>query len=239
MKPIGISPARRDFLRRTVAIAPAAAVAAGSGAVGLVNAAHAATSSATAPATPYSPTYFTADEWATLQALVDGLIPHDEQGPGALEAGVAEFIDRQMETEYAYGKLWYMHGPFTPSAPANYGYQMHYTPRELYRVGLAGLQAAVMKQHGKRVDELDEASRDALLHQLEDGKLEMGDIPAKTFFGQLLQNTHEGFFCDPKYGGNKDMAGWRLINFPGARADYMDWVEQYGKRYPLPPVSVG
>ena len=233
MKPIGISPARRDFLRRTVAIAPAAAVVAGTGAVSLVSA---ATPDST---TPYSPTYFTADEWATLQALVDGLIPHDEQGPGALEAGVAEFIDRQMETDYAYGKLWYMHGPFTPSAAANFGYQLHYTPRELYRVGLAGLQAAVQKQYGKRVDALDEATRDALLHQLEGGKLEMGDVPAKTFFGQLLQNTPEGFFCDPKYGGDKNMAGWRLINFPGARADYMDWVEQYGKRYPLPPVSVG
>jgi gluconate 2-dehydrogenase gamma chain len=53
----------------------------------------------------------------------------------------------------------------------------------------------------------------------------------------LLQNTREGYFCDPKHGGNKGMAAWRMINFPGARADYIDWVEQYGRRYPLPPVS--
>ncbi|STS96124.1 gluconate 2-dehydrogenase subunit gamma [Klebsiella pneumoniae] len=33
------------------------------------------------------------------------------------------------------------------------------------------------------------------------------------------------------------MVGWTLINFPGARADFMDWVER-GERYPFPPVSI-
>ncbi len=57
------------------------------------------------------------------------------------------------------------------------------------------------------------------------------------FFGQLLQNTYEGYFCDPVHGGNRNMAAWKMIGFPGARADYMDWVHQYGVKYPLPPVS--
>ena len=40
------------------------------------------------------------------------------------------------------------------------------------------------------------------------------------------------------YGGNRDMAGWRLIGFPGARYDYRDFVTRHGEPYPLPPVSL-
>jgi long-chain acyl-CoA synthetase len=49
----------------------------------------------TYPAEIYRPKYFTAEEWTLLTALVDRLIPADEEGPGALEAGVPEFIDRR------------------------------------------------------------------------------------------------------------------------------------------------
>ena len=54
----------------------------------------------------------------------------------------------------------------------------------------------------------------------------------------LWQNTKEGFFADPVYGGNRDMAGWRMIGFPGARYDYRDWIFRYNEPYPLPPVGI-
>jgi gluconate 2-dehydrogenase gamma chain len=228
MKPIGISPSRRTFLRSVSVIAPAATVA---GVVGTSVA-----SALTAP-TPYQPRFFDDSQWAILNAAVDRLIPSDEHGPGAVEAGVSEFIDRQMNTPYGYGALWYMSGPFVKDAPPEFGYQLPQSPRELYRSGLAGLDQTVRKQIGRGFAELSTSERDEVLHRLEDGKLDVGEIPALVFFSQLLQNTREGYFCDPKHGGNKNMAAWRMINFPGARADFMDWVEQYGKRYPLPPSS--
>jgi len=58
------------------------------------------------------------------------------------------------------------------------------------------------------------------------------------FFEILLQDTRQGFFADPIYGGNRDMAAWKMIGFPGARYDYRDWVERHNERYPLPPVSI-
>ena len=64
----------------------------------------------------YQPTFFTPEEWAFIKAAVARLIPADERGPGALEAGVPEFIDRQMNTPYATGSIWYMQGPFNPDA---------------------------------------------------------------------------------------------------------------------------
>jgi len=54
----------------------------------------------------------------------------------------------------------------------------------------------------------------------------------------LLQDTRQGFFADPIYGGNRDMAAWKMIGFPGARYDYRDWIERYNERYPHQPISV-
>ena len=85
--------------------------------------------------------------------------------------------------------------------------------------------------------EQDSATRDDLLKQLEAGKPQFDAVPAKIFFNLLLQNTKEGFFCDPIHGGNKGMVGWTMIGFPGARADFMDWVER-NEQYPFPAVSI-
>ena len=43
---------------------------------------------------PYS--FLNADDAAFIEASVARLIPADETGPGALEAGVPTFIDRQL-----------------------------------------------------------------------------------------------------------------------------------------------
>ena len=229
MKVIGISPHRRNFLRKAVTAAPAVALIAGAGVGVAAN---------MAPAGAFKPNYFTAPEWLALTALVDRLIPASPEGPGALEAGVHEFIDLQMNTPYAHGALWFMQAPFVPTSAPEFGYQFHMPPRDLYRSALAGLDRAAQKQLGKPFAELAEGQRDSLIGELEKGTLAIGAVPPKTFFGQLLQNTREGYFSDPVHGGNKDMAAWKMINFPGARADYMDWVEQYGKKYPLPPASI-
>jgi gluconate 2-dehydrogenase gamma chain len=224
----GVHVGRRDFLRTATLSAPAA--------VPVALALH-GVQAATENAGAYRPRYFTEDEWQALHALVDRLIPADASGPGAVEAGVPEFIDRQMNLPYGYGHLWYMEGPYHPEVSPEFGYQLPYAPRELYRLGLASLAQQVQQRDGKRVDVLDAGQRDALLHELQSDRLALGSIPGSVFFGQLLQNTYEGYFCDPVHGGNKGMAAWSMIGFPGARADYMDWVRRYGAQYPLPPIS--
>jgi len=228
---------RRDFLLRTITLAPAMAV--GSTAMGVL-VAPAAASDAAAPAQPardYQPGWFTAEEFAFITAAVARLIPSDERGPGALEAGVPEFIDRQMNTPYATGSNWYMQGPFHPDMPKELGYQLPLVPQQIYRLGIADADGYSKQQHGKVFAQLSGEQQDALLQAMESGSAEFSQLPAKTFFAFLLQNTREGFFSDPIHGGNQGMVGWKLINFPGARADFMDWVER-GERYPFPSVSI-
>jgi len=48
----------------------------------------------------------------------------------------------------------------------------------------------------------------------------------------------EGFFSDPLYGGNRDMADWTLVGFPGAHYDYRDFINHNGTRLDLAPVGL-
>ncbi|UKD57032.1 gluconate 2-dehydrogenase subunit 3 family protein [Amycolatopsis sp. FU40] len=43
---------------------------------------------------------------------------------------------------------------------------------------------------------------------------------AGRFFRIVREHTVQGFFGDPAYGGNRDLAGWKLVGFPGAHWGY-------------------
>ena len=239
-------PSRRAFFRRSLPIIPIAAVAAAGGTAATVATLDSnylpvisgpAVDTALAHAPQYQPQYFSADEYRFVQAAAARLIPHDDLGPGALEAGVPEFIDRQMNTPYAAGANWYMQGPFQPDAPAEMGYQLKLNVREIYRLGIAAANQWCSSALGKPFADLPPDAQDKALAAMEHGIDGFGSLPSQTFFAMLWGNTKEGFFSDPLHGGNKDMVGWKLIGFPGARADFMDWIER-DEAYPLPPVSI-
>jgi gluconate 2-dehydrogenase gamma chain len=232
---------RRNFLVKAIALVPAAALTA-CGASGTVAASSqsATTSSAQdGPASAYSPKYFTATEWVFIAAACSRLIPDDDTGPGALATGVPEFIDRQLEGAFGHAARWYTQGPFVADGP-EFGYQGKATPREVYRAGIAALDShCVTNFGGKRFADCHAVTQDQLLKDLEGDHLAFDNVSGKTFFTWLLQNTKEGYLADPIHGGNKGMGAWRMIGFPGARADFADWVGRPGERYPLGPVGVG
>ena len=183
--------------------------------------------------------FLSKDELAFVEAAVARIIPTDELGPGAKDAGVATFIDRQLAGPYGRAETWYMQGPWR-SGTEEQGYQIKLTPAGLYRAAIRDIDASVRRTHADRAfAELPAGDQDAVLTALEHGKLELPNAPAKTFFDMLVQNTIEGFLADPVYGGNKDFAGWKLIGFPGPRYNYVAEIEQYGKRYEMPFVSIG
>ena len=231
--------ARRGFLRRSITIVPVAAVAAGcSPTPPTASAAVPPSTAAASPATPFTPRYFNAPEWAFVQAAVSRLIPADDTGPGGIEAGVHEFIDRQMDEAFGHAAIWYMQGPFADAAP-EFGYQGKMPPREVYRAGIAACDEHCKSAFdGKVFAQLDPAQQDDVLKGLEGGSIAFENVAAKTFFGFLLQNTREGYLSDPIHGGNRNGVSWQMIGFPGARADFADWVGKPGVQYPLPPVTI-
>jgi gluconate 2-dehydrogenase gamma chain len=195
----------------------------------------------TAPPVPVRPgpwLYFTADEAAVVEAIVDRLIPPDESGPGGKGAGCAVFIDRQLAGAFGDSRALYMRAPFAAGTPSQ-GFQSSIVPKERYRISLAALDEYCKATFaGKGLAALDATRLDQILHGLEAGDVKLKDGSGKEFFEGILANAMEGFFADPIYGGNRDMAGWKLIGFPGARYDYRDHVGKHNQPYPLPPVSI-
>jgi gluconate 2-dehydrogenase gamma chain len=182
--------------------------------------------------------FFTADEAALVEAVADRLIPPDDRGPGGKDAGCAVFIDRQLAGPYGRAEGQYMTMPFM-SGTATQGYQMSEAPADRYRAGLKAIVEHVTSAYGgKTFAQLAPQDQDEVLSGIESGSVTLANVDGKGFFALLLQNTQEGFFADPIYGGNRAMAGWKLVGFPGARYDYRDWVERHNEPYPLPPVSI-
>jgi hypothetical protein len=171
---------RREMLKRVVVAGAAASLPAPGTAV----------ASAQPPAESFET--LTADEGATLRAVVARLIPSDERGPGALEAGAATYIDRALA------------GPLAGSL-------------EAYRGGLAALDRYARSSRAARFAALDPADQDALLSDLE-ANVATGFTPgAAAFFNLLLTHTVQGTFSDPAHGGNVDFIGWRMLGYPGVR----------------------
>jgi gluconate 2-dehydrogenase gamma chain len=230
----------RRALLTVAALAPAAALTEASRAEAIA-AKDSPRSSAPAPAYPtvdnYVPKFFAPAEWVFVNAACDRLIPTDEHGPGAVELGVPQYIDRQMLTPWADGAIWYMQGPFFEAKP-EFGYQSQLTPKQQYRLGIKAIDAVCQRGFRKTFAELPPADQDEFLKQIESGAVTSPDAPLKTFFSSfLLQNVMEGYFGDPMYGGNRDMAAWTMIGYPGVRADFLEWVGE-AKRYPYGPVSI-
>jgi gluconate 2-dehydrogenase gamma chain len=182
--------------------------------------------------------YLTQSEVLFLDAALARLIPADELGPGAKEADVTCFIDRQLASAWGTHGRNYRMGPWQEGTPQQ-GYQSPLTPQELYRAAIRETNLWCVQQHGKGFNLLSATQQDDVLHALEAGRVELESAPSDVFFGMLWRNTQEGFFADPLYGGNKDKAGWRMIGFPGlAGAGYTEHMGKFNVAYRVEPVSI-
>jgi gluconate 2-dehydrogenase gamma chain len=181
--------------------------------------------------------FFTKDEAAAVEAIVERLIPADDLSVSGKDAGCAVFIDRQLAGPFGTFERLYKQGPFREGT-ASQGDQSPLVPRERYRLGLAALDAYCRKSFEQPFAKLAPEQRDKILAGLETGDLKLDGIDAKLFFKFIQQNTNEGFFADPIYGGNRDMCSWKMLGFPGARYDYRDYIEKHNQKIDLPPLSI-
>jgi gluconate 2-dehydrogenase gamma chain len=186
-----------------------------------------------APPTPYL--FFNAEEAAFIEAAVARLIPADDKWGGAREAGVPNYIDKQLNGAWGAGERLYRSGPWQAGTPSQ-GYQLPFTPAELYRTALAAINAELKDK--TPFANMSASEQDAYLRSLEAGGNDLGGIPSNVFFTDLWEATVEGFFSDPVYGGNRDMLAWRMIGFPGAYASYYDLVDQHGIAAARAPTSL-
>jgi gluconate 2-dehydrogenase gamma chain len=180
---------RRDLLKTAGAAGAAALIPDAVGAV---------TEEAPAPAPLLAGpmTNLTASETEILSAMVDRLIPTDELGSGALDAGVLQYIDRALS-------------------------EAESDAAEAYRSGLAALDQYSRYSRGGPFIDLSTVDQDSALIDVQIGAATGAGAgfvgSSASFFNMVKSHTWQGMFGDPKYGGNVDFAGWDLINYPGVR----------------------
>jgi gluconate 2-dehydrogenase gamma chain len=134
----------------------------------------------------------TATEADVLEAIVERLIPSDENGPGAKEARAAHYIDRALGGGLA-------------------------SSRSAYSAGLEALNRYSTATRGKPFLQLPVSDQNSVLLDCETGAATGFNGSSAQFFSMVLTHTRQGMFGDPYYGGNANFVGWDLISYPGVR----------------------
>ena len=135
--------------------------------------------------------FFTLQEGRTLEAICEQIIPADKD-PGAKSAGVVNYIDQQIRGHF----------------------KRH---QKTYREGLAAVDQTSRDLLSKAFVELPPEQQ---LNFLE--KLEKDEVPAevwkgrsaKRFFGLVVEHAMQGFYGDPRHGGNRSEVSWRMLGVP-------------------------
>ena len=189
---------RRDLLKAAGAAGAAALAPTGLGAADMnVPIAPVTLPSLASVPAPVGPLMnLTAAETEILAAMVDRLIPNDELGPGALDAGALRFIDRTLSEAEAESV-------------------------EAYRAGIAALDRYSRYSRGAAFTELSARDQDSVLIDVQTGSATGAGTgfvgSSAAFFNMVKDHTWQGMFGDPQYGGNLDFVGWDLIRYPGVR----------------------
>jgi gluconate 2-dehydrogenase gamma chain len=177
-------------------------------------------------------------EHAFIVAAVDTIIPADELSPSGSQCGCDAYIDRQLASAWGGGAKMYRAGPYTKGKPEQ-GYQLTLTPAEFITSGIAAANTWSRQTYTMDFDRLDAGKRIEALKAMEEGKADFANASSKAFFARLLTLTMEGFFADPIYGGNRNMASWRMLQYPGLPATFANLIDEYrDKRYVAEPKSI-
>jgi len=131
------------------------------------------------------------DEARTLAAICDQIIPPDEH-PGAAWAGVVNYVDRQL-----CGPLRHL--------------------RNSYRQGIAAVDQSSRALYGMKFVALADPKQVELLSLMEHGRAPSEawkQISSAEFFALLVDQTMQGFYGDPRHGGNREGISWRMLGTP-------------------------
>lgn len=168
--------------------------------------------------------FFTQAEFKTVDAATERIFPKDEEGPGAHDIGVAFFIDHQLAGSYGFNARDYMQPPFFHGEKEQ-GYQGRLKRREIFKIALREMQNYSHQKFKKGFTELTEEQQDKVLQDFQKDKVKLTTISASGFFDLLRSLTLEGLYSDPLYGGNRDMEGWKMRNYPGNQMNYTKIIE--------------
>ena len=166
--------------------------------------------------------YFSnAEDFKVLSLASERIFPADELGPGAIELDVPYYIDHQLAGTWGNNARDYMMGPFFKGIETQ-GFQSHLRRNEIFSQGIAKIQSYSQDKYKKKFTELADNEQDEVLTAFEAGKVSMQGVTSSDFFNLLKRAVIEGVYADPLYGGNRDMGGWKMKEYPGNQMSYLD-----------------
>jgi hypothetical protein len=141
---------------------------------------------------PRTPHFLTEEEWLTLGALCDRIVPQPKNRP---PIPVPAMIDHKLRHNMLDG---YRNSKLPPL-------------REAWRRGLNAVDAEARTRHGGRFHAISEAEQNSLLKQMQDGALNSqawGDMPSKLFFEErMVHDIVSAYYAHP--------TSWNEIGFGG------------------------
>ena len=143
-------------------------------------------------ALPAEPRFFSPEEWETLAALCDRIVPQPHHRP---PIPVAAMVDDKMARNETDG---YRDGRLPPM-------------RQAWQRGLRAIDAEAQQRHGARFHRLSAAEQDALLKQAQQGEMDdpaWGDMPSEIFFThRMAHDIVAAYYSHP--------TAWNEIGFGG------------------------
>lgn len=140
-----------------------------------------------------------AQQWTTISAVQEHLLPHEDDSPGARDVNAESYL------------RWVLSAADT-----------HRDTIELVSEGIAALESLSISQTTKRFTQLDETRAEHVLRQFEQTGL------GKRWLRTILEFVLEALLADPVYGGNPEGIGWQWLGHqpghkrPTADKRYMD-----------------
>jgi len=138
--------------------------------------------------------FFTPEEAFCIIALSEQIIPSDEHGGGATEAGVIHYIDRQLVAVFDVDQV-------------------------VYQRGIDALESTCLDLHGKRYEQLAPENQLLIARQMEQEALPQEaweGVGQSRFFRLVTSHTMQGFYGAPRHGGNRNYMSYRMmgLDFP-------------------------
>jgi len=189
------------------------------------------------------------EDFEILEAATECIFPKDDNGPGAVELGVPYFIDKQLAGQWGSNTKAYMRDPFrqdkqvqdyehqdreqdkqgpntsTQIPTSTPRYQTRLNRGNIFIQGIRKLEEESQERFDKKFVDAEGDQQDEIFADFEKGEIQMKGVEGVTFFNLLRQTTLEGVYSDPVYGGNKNMQGWVMKEYPGPRAAYINEIE--------------
>jgi gluconate 2-dehydrogenase gamma chain len=142
--------------------------------------------------------FFTPEERAQVAALLEAILPGDEQSPGATDVMAVEFLDRLLarnEGTYYEIPAW----------------------QKLYRESLPPLdRASAAIFGGLTIAQLGREQVTQLVQALSQGQIQSAALASpqqQRLFAVLRAHCIEGCFADPRWGGNAEGGMWRWFGY--------------------------